>query len=133
MLDRIRTLDRPQYARKMHLSPVTVTELFIFNELNTIRTRVQLPPAPPIMIGLCQDSTRKNRELAVSAGHRPDGEGTRKDTQRSRGSLMTQKPAYAGFFVLISSRPNSCLDNFLIQCDCFINQSQWIASVDINP
>lgn len=48
MLDKIRTLDRPQYARKMHLRPVTVTELFIFNELNTSRTRVQLPPAPPI-------------------------------------------------------------------------------------
>lgn len=47
MLDRIRTLDRPQYARKMHLMPVTVTELFIFNELNAFRTRVQLPPAPP--------------------------------------------------------------------------------------
>ena len=47
MLDRIRTLDRHQYARKMHLRPVTVTELFIFNELHTFRTRVQLPPAPP--------------------------------------------------------------------------------------
>ena len=47
MLDRIRTLDRPQYARKMHLRPVIVTELCIFNDLNTVRTRVQLPPAPP--------------------------------------------------------------------------------------
>lgn len=47
MLDRIRTLDRPQYARKMHLRPVIVKEFFIFNELNTFRTRVQLPPAPP--------------------------------------------------------------------------------------
>nr|DAO31977.1 MAG TPA: hypothetical protein [Caudoviricetes sp.] len=56
MLDRIRTLDRPQYARKMHLMSVTVTELFIFNELNTFRTRVQLPPAPPLLIGLQPDS-----------------------------------------------------------------------------
>lgn len=47
MLDRIRTLDRHQYARKMHLRPVTLTELFIFNELNIFQTRVQLPPAPP--------------------------------------------------------------------------------------
>lgn len=47
MLDRIRTLDRPQYARKMHSMSAAVTELFIFNELNTFRTRVQLPPAPP--------------------------------------------------------------------------------------
>ena len=43
----------------------------------------------PIMIGQCQDSTNKNRKLAVSAGHRPDGEGTKKDTQRSRGSRVT--------------------------------------------
>lgn len=47
MLDRIRTLDIPQYARKMHLRYITARELFIFNELNTFRTRVQLPPAPP--------------------------------------------------------------------------------------
>lgn len=47
MLDRISTLDRPQYARKMHLKPEIVKELFISNELNTFRTRVQLPPAPP--------------------------------------------------------------------------------------
>lgn len=59
--------------------------------------RVQLPPAPPIMIGRCKDNTNKNRKLAVSAGHRPDGEETKKDTQRSRGSRVTQKPAYAGF------------------------------------
>lgn len=47
MLDRIRTLARPQYARKMHLRYITAREFFIFNELNTFRTRVQLPPAPP--------------------------------------------------------------------------------------
>ena len=47
MLDRIRTLDRPQYARKMHLRYITARELFVFNELNIFRTRVQLPPAPP--------------------------------------------------------------------------------------
>ena len=47
MLDGIRTLDRHQYARKMHLKPGKEEELFIFNELNTFRTRVQLPPAPP--------------------------------------------------------------------------------------
>ena len=47
MLDGIRTLDRHQYARKMHLKPDEVKELFIFNELKTFRTRVQLPPAPP--------------------------------------------------------------------------------------
>nr|DAV47832.1 MAG TPA: hypothetical protein [Caudoviricetes sp.] len=45
MLDRIRTLARPQYARKMHLRYITAREFFIFNELNTFRTRVQLPPA----------------------------------------------------------------------------------------
>lgn len=50
MLDRIRTLDRPQYARKMHLRYITARELFIFNELNTFRTRVQLPPAPPLAL-----------------------------------------------------------------------------------
>ena len=43
----------------------------------------------PIMIGQCQDGTSNNRKLAVSAGHRPDGEGTKKDTQRSRGSGVT--------------------------------------------
>ena len=53
------------------------------------------------MIGQCQDSTNKNRKLAVSAGHRPDGEGTKKDTQRSRGSQLTKKPAYAGFLVSV--------------------------------
>lgn len=53
--------------------------------------------SPPIMIGRCKDNTNKNRKLAVSAGHRPDGEETKKDTQRSRGSRVTQKPAYAGF------------------------------------
>ena len=47
MLDRIRTLDRPKYARKMHLRYITVKELFIFKGLNIFRTRVQLPPAPP--------------------------------------------------------------------------------------
>lgn len=50
MLDRIRTLDRTQYARKMHLRYITARELFIFNELNTFRTRVQLPPAPPFAL-----------------------------------------------------------------------------------
>jgi hypothetical protein len=47
MLDRIRTLNKRQYARKMHLRHIAAIELFIFNELNTFRTRVQLPPAPP--------------------------------------------------------------------------------------
>ncbi|MDY8635370.1 hypothetical protein UY568_21745, partial [Escherichia coli] len=65
--------------------------------LHTTWLRFQLPPAPPIMIGRCKDNTNKNRKLAASAGHRPDGEETKKDTQRSRGSRVTQKPAYAGF------------------------------------
>lgn len=30
----------------------------------------------PIMIGRYKDNTNKNRKLAVSAGHRPDGEET---------------------------------------------------------
>lgn len=61
---------------------------------------------PPIMIGQYQDSTNKNRKLAVSARHRPDGEGTKKDTQRSRGSRVTKKPANAGFFVLLHQQAN---------------------------
>ncbi|EHJ7974242.1 hypothetical protein QSZ85_002049 [Escherichia coli] len=32
--------------------------------------------SPPIMIGRYKDNTNKNRKLAVSAGHRPDGEET---------------------------------------------------------
>lgn len=32
--------------------------------------------ASPIMIGRYKDNTNKNRKLAVSAGHRPDGEET---------------------------------------------------------
>ncbi len=68
--------------------------------LHTTCQRVQLPPAPPIMIGRCKDNTNKNRMLAVSAGHRPDGEETKKDTQRSRSSRVIKKPAYAGFFSL---------------------------------
>ena len=51
-------------------------------------------------VSQCQYSTSNNRKLAVSAGHRPDGEGTKKDTQGSRGSRVTKKPAYAGFFML---------------------------------
>lgn len=47
MLDRIRTLARHRYARKMHLMFVRVKDLFIFNDLGLFRTRVQLPPAPP--------------------------------------------------------------------------------------
>lgn len=47
MLDRIRTLDRPQYARKMHSKPDTEKIFFIFNDLHSFQTRVQLPPAPP--------------------------------------------------------------------------------------
>ncbi|HGV3726444.1 TPA: hypothetical protein ACNG0K_004684, partial [Escherichia coli] len=65
--------------------------------LHTTWLRFQLPQAPPIMIERCKDNTNENRKLAVSAGHRPDGEETKKDTQRSRGSRVTQKPAYAGF------------------------------------
>ncbi|WP_247150216.1 hypothetical protein, partial [Escherichia coli] len=66
---------------------------------NPQQNQSPLPPITgtpaPIMIGRCKDNTNKNRKLAVSAGHRPDGEETKKDTQRSRGSRVTKKPAYA--------------------------------------
>lgn len=47
MLDGIRTLEGPRYARKMHLRPFKKDKTLIFNRLSIIRTRVQLPPAPP--------------------------------------------------------------------------------------
>lgn len=53
--------------------------------------------------GQCQDSTSKNRKLAVSAEHRPDGEETKKDTQRGRSSRLIKKPAYALFFHVLLS------------------------------
>ncbi|MDI1147941.1 hypothetical protein NEP96_27280, partial [Escherichia coli] len=46
--------------------------------------RVQLPPAPPIMIGRCKDNTSKNRKLEVSAGHKPDRVLTRKRQKYTR-------------------------------------------------
>ncbi|EPP8166433.1 hypothetical protein ACUVF2_005070, partial [Escherichia coli] len=72
-------------------------ELKVKNYKTTSYTTNSDSASPPIMIGRCKDNTNKNRKLAVSAGHRPDGEETKKDTQRSRGSRVTQKPAYAGF------------------------------------
>lgn len=57
--------------------------------LHTTCLRFQLPPAPPIMIGWRKDNTNKNSKLAAKAGHQPDGEDTKKDTQRSRGALVT--------------------------------------------
>ncbi|MDM8773717.1 hypothetical protein QU885_26520, partial [Enterobacter kobei] len=63
MLDGIRTLEGPRYARKMHLSPFEKEKTLIFNKLSIIRTRVQLPPAPPLLIGLQPDSGNKNSRL----------------------------------------------------------------------
>lgn len=47
MLDGIRTLEGPRYARKMHLRPFKKYKILIINRLGIILTRVQLPPAPP--------------------------------------------------------------------------------------
>nr|DAF03588.1 MAG TPA: hypothetical protein [Caudoviricetes sp.] len=47
MLDGIRTLEGPRYARKMHLRPFKKYKTLIINRLGIILTRVQLPPAPP--------------------------------------------------------------------------------------
>lgn len=64
-------------------------ELKITINLTTSYTTNSDSASPPIMIGRCKDNTNKNSKLAVSAGHRPDGEETKKDTQRSRGSQVT--------------------------------------------
>lgn len=83
-------------------SPLFLRLPFPAKNQNPQQTQPPPPPitrTPAIMIGQCQDSTNKNRKLAVSAGHRPDGEGTKKDTQRSRGSRVTWKPVDAGFFI----------------------------------
>ena len=83
-------------------SPLFLRLPFPAKNQNLQQTQPPPPPitrTPAIMIGQCQDSTNKNRKLAVSAGHRPDGEGTKKDTQRSRGSRVTWKPVDAGFFI----------------------------------
>lgn len=50
------------------------------------------------MIGWRKDNTNKNSKLSVQAGHQPDGEDTKKDTQRSRGALVTWKPTDVGFY-----------------------------------
>ena len=50
------------------------------------------------MIGRRKYNTNKNSKLVVQAGHRPDGEDTKKDTQRSRGALATWKPTDVGFY-----------------------------------
>ncbi|EOM9268534.1 hypothetical protein ACLW9K_004361, partial [Shigella flexneri] len=44
----------------------------------------QLRPPPPIMIGQYQYSTSKDRKLAVSAKHRPDGEKTKRYAKMPR-------------------------------------------------
>lgn len=48
MLDRIRTLEVLQYARKMHVRYFKLEKSLTFNWLRIFRIRVQLPPAPPI-------------------------------------------------------------------------------------
>lgn len=50
MLDRIRTLEVLQYARKMHVRYFKLEKSLIFNWLRIFRIRVQLPPAPPLAL-----------------------------------------------------------------------------------
>ena len=57
MLDGIRTLEGPRYALKMHLRPFKKYKTLIFNRLSVIRTRVQLPPAPPKSLAAIPEST----------------------------------------------------------------------------
>ncbi|PIJ48386.1 hypothetical protein BV501_17355, partial [Erwinia sp. OAMSP11] len=68
------------YKKQGHSRMAQVVRTTLIDVFKEAQHAGEVPPAPPLLIGQCKDSTSKNRKLAVPAGHRPDGNGTKKDT-----------------------------------------------------
>ena len=98
MLDGIRTLEGPRYARKMHLRPFKKYKALIINRLGIIRTRVQLPPAPPLLIGLQPDSGNKNSHLRTLTRQHTDREKTKTCTC----TLKEPQISHSGVFLFVT-------------------------------